>query len=1051
MPHLELRLLGTFQALLDGLPVTGFESGKVRALLAYLAVESDGPHTRDELAALLWPEQPDQTARTNLRQALANLRQAIGDQRAAPPFLIVARDSVQFNRESDYSLDVTLFTHQLDDCARHAHRHADRCRTCSVRMEQAVALYRGDLLLGMNVTDSAPFEEWATLKRESLHQHVLDALTRLAAYRELQGEYEQARRHAARQLALDPWREEAHRQTMRLLVRMGQRSAALDQYKRCRRILAGELGVEPAPETTRLYEEIRDGASEDDLSAVTAVARLPASLTPLVGRECEIAELIELVENPAHRLVTITGTGGIGKTRLALAVASELAHAFTHGTTFVSLAALSSVEFLLPTILAGLDVPLQGQVDPKVQLLTYLRDQEMLLILDNWEHLLPEGGGVELLAEMLQCAPGLMVLATSRERLGVQAEWLFDLQGLDCPKGASSAEIQDCSAIQLFMQRARQAQRRPALDQADLPAILRICQLVEGLPLAIELAAASVGERSCAQTAAEIEAGLGALTGRFRDAPERHRSVWATFEHSWNLLSEQERRTLRQVSVFRGGWQAESTAQVAEASLETLTVLVDKSLLRRNASGRFGMHELVRKYALDKLREVGEVENTHCRHLTFYLSLAQAAAPRLTHVDQVMWLARLDAEKDNLRAAMQWALDQPDAIRAMQLGEALRRFWQLRGHLIEGRQWLARTIEVARRHSAATKEYASALAKILNSAGELAFAQSDVAAARSFFDEGLSLFRELGDKQGIALSFNSLARIASSQGDKVSAWSLYLESLTLLRDLGDRYAVAWVLYNLGLLTANSPDAAQGIDLFQESMGLFRELGDRRGIAWSLKELAYAHQRQGGFEQAASMLEESLMLFREMEDKQGIAYVLNSLGEYWRYRGDMTQADACYSECLNIFRELGDKRGAAWLLANRAHVSRLRQDCARALDLFAEGLILAHQVGDHHSVASSLTGLAEVWGQLGQPLRAVRLFGAAEAMLTSIGERLDYADQASYQQSIAAVRARLGEAAFQAAWAEGCAMTLEQSIEYALSDEPDLSKTSEFRILVTGKT
>ncbi len=1097
MSHLELRLLGTFQARLDGLPVTGFESGKVRALLAYLAVESDGPHTRDELAVLLWPDQPDQTARTNLRQALANLRQAIGDQRVAPPFLVVTRDSVQFNRESDYSLDVTSFTHQLDGCARHAHRHADRCRTCSARMEQAVALYRGDLLLGLNVTDSVPFEEWATLKRESLHQRALDALTRLAASHERRGEYERAKRCAARQLELDPWREEAHRQTMRLLARMGQRSTALDQYERCRRILGSELGVEPARETTWLYEHIRDGSNENDLSASAAV-RLPASLTPLVGREREIAELVELVEDPAHRLVTITGTGGVGKTRLAMAAAGELAPAFIHGAAFVSLAALSAVEFLVPAILAALDVPLQGKVDPKSQLLAYLRDRELLLIIDNWEHLLPEESGVELLAEMLQHAPGLTVLATSRERLGVQAEWLFDLQGLDYPQGASSAQIKDCGAIQLFMQRARQAQRRPALDQADLPAVARICQLVEGLPLAIELAAASVSVRSCAEIASEIQAGLGALASRFRDAPERHRSVWAAFEHSWNLLSEQERRVLRQVSVFRGGWQAESAAQVAGATLETLTALADKSLLRRDASGRFDMHELVRQYAHEKLTGSQEVQQVNSRHLDFFAQLAEAAEPGLRSANQVVWLERLEDELDNLRVALAWSANRGSAELGLRLAGALWRFWILHGHIAEGLRWLD-TLLAQPSNNTPDPETASVMleqhqvirATMLWRAAYLTFLRSAWERAAALADEGISLSREVGDRTALGFSLVIRGAVAVHRNDWDHARALYEESLTVLDKTEHKWHTAAAYYRLGILASFRNDDAGVEAWLDKSLTLFRDLGDRISVADTLLVLGEAAHWQNNTAKAIAILQESLDLYRELGVKgHMLIHVLGAFGNIAFDNGNLEQARQLYQECLArsqdigfiskigealyglalvaqyqgdadratelleesmiIEREHGDQAFIACIQRSLGDIAALLGKPDRALRRYAESLMLAQGVrNENWEIASSLRQIAAVLGAQGHLQDAARLFGASESIREETGRALPPLYRADYERAVNAVRAQLGESAFKAAWTEGRAMTLEQVIELALSDKPDVSKTYEFRIPVAA--
>lgn len=433
---------------------------------------------RDALVGLLWPDLPDPAARTNLRQALANLRDVIGDASTRPPILLITRDAIQLNPACDYDLDVSTFSAQLAACEGHIHRHMERCRSCAARLERAIALYRGDFLAGFSVGDSAPFEEWQLGRREQLHRRALDTLAHLADYHERPGDGASARRHAQRQVELEPWREEAHRQLMRLLARGGQRSAALAQYETCRRILARDLGIEPEAETTRLHNRIRDTASAElstQSDSTQSVQNFPAQTTGLIGRETDLAELDSLLENPACRLVTITGPGGIGKTRLALAAAAEHANMFGHGAVFVALQAISSALFLAPAILSALDISLQGQHEPREQLLGYLHDKELLLVLDNFEQLLaPElietEGGATLLVEMLQRAPGIALLVTSRERLALHGEWLVDLSGLSYPTSQTINGIDDYGAVRLFLQRAGQVRRQVGLADFDIAA-----------------------------------------------------------------------------------------------------------------------------------------------------------------------------------------------------------------------------------------------------------------------------------------------------------------------------------------------------------------------------------------------------------------------------------------------------------------------------------------------------------------------------------------------------------------------------------------------------
>ena len=833
MTRLALALLGPVQIMLAGQPVGGITYNKARALPAYLAVEAGRSHQRDALAALLWPDMPDEAARHNLRQALANLRTAIGDASATPPFLHITRDSIQFNTGSDDDLDVAAFTALLAACAIHAHRRLERCRSCAARMEQALSLYHGDFLAGFSVGDSAPFEEWQLQQRERLHQQALDALVRLADYHERRGDDELARRYAQRQIELDPWREEAHRQLMRLLARGNQRSAALAQYETCRRILARDLGVEPEAETTALYERIRDGASSklrvlsfelptpvretQNSKLKTQNSRnFPAQTTLLIGRESELAELGARLENPACRLITITGPGGIGKTRLALAAAAEQAETFTHGAAFVSLAAINSAAFVAPAILAALDIPLQGQREPRDQLFAYLREKHMLLVLDNLEQLLApdqseNDGSADLLSAILARAPGITLLVTSRERLALPGEWLFDLSGLSYPTGKLTKDVESYSAGQLFMQRAGQVRRQFALVDGEARAVARICRLVEGLPLAIELAAATLRTRSCTAIAEAIEISMSALTSELRAIPERQRSIWATFEHSWRLLSDEERQVFPRLSVFRGGFTLEAAVAVCRAQetgnreqensdmaaaslspvpstlLPVLAALVDKSLLRWDGAARYDLHELVRQYAGEKLEQVGQTDAICQQHATYHLIMAEAAASQIRGAEQPAWLKRLELEHDNLRAALRWSLECGDGELSLRLGAALSSFWRMRGHLSEGRRWLEDALAANNNSSAVV------CAPALLAAAWLAHDQMDNPRAYALAQESLALCSAVDDNLGIAKALHFFGMAAGYEGDNQQGCALLKESLAFYQAVGERAGISEVL------------------------------------------------------------------------------------------------------------------------------------------------------------------------------------------------------------------------------------------------------------------
>jgi predicted ATPase/DNA-binding SARP family transcriptional activator len=617
MTCLTITLLGSFRVTSAGKPVSGFESNKVRALLAYLAVEADQPHRREVLAGLLWPDFPEPSARANLRNALANLRQVIGDRQASPPFLHITRQTIQFNCASDHQLDVAILTTLLAGALD---------QPTIEQLEEAVAMYQGPFLTGFSIPDSSPFEEWVLLNREALSRQMLDALHQLADHYEQQGVYEQALSYAWRQVELEPWQEEAHRQVMYLLALSDRRSEALAQYEVCRRVLAKELDIEPTAETVALYEQIRAGAlggvGGKSRGAPSPRHNLPVQLTPFVGRKAELADLTRILAAPELRLVTIVGPGGIGKTRLALEAAAAQRQHYKHGVYLISLAPLQSADSLAPTIAEALHFSFYENTPPEQQLLEYLRHKNILLIMDNFEHLLD---GVGLVTEILKVAPNLKILATSRTRLRVLGEQLFPLAGLTYPTGGAS-ERTACTddesqygAVKLFLQSARRVRPDFVLTNDNLPDVIRICGLLWGMPLGILLASAWIEILTPGEIAAEIEHSFDFLQADLHDIPERQRGLRAVFSHSWQLLSQQEQAIFQQLSIFRGGFSREAAQAVTGASLPDLLAFVNKSLLHHTPAGRYEVHELLRQFAAEKLaRSPAVAEEVRGRHSAFY-------------------------------------------------------------------------------------------------------------------------------------------------------------------------------------------------------------------------------------------------------------------------------------------------------------------------------------------------------------------------------------------------------------------------------------------------
>ncbi len=895
MAPLELVLLGSFQARFDEEAITGFRYDKVRALFAYLAVERDRAHRRDELIGLFWPDSAEEDARTSLRQALTQLRAAVGDLQAAEPTLLVSRECVQWNPAADAAVDVITFEAALKTARAHIHRNSRSCRFCAQQLARAVEQYQGDFLAHLFLPGSEAFDDWVVLKREALRRQALEALDQLASYHERRGETLQAEAHLRRQLAIDPWQEEVHRRLMRLLATRGQRSAAIVQYEQCRRQLVESLGVAPQPETSRLYESIRagEGSGPAWVASLHLPERrkhnLPPPLTPFIGRKKELAALSDLLDRPEPRLITLVGPGGVGKTRLALQAAADQLACFADGVFFVSLAPVTQAD-LIPTIVGdALDLPLLSDADPLQQLLKVIADQEILLILDNLEHI---PTAAEFILELLGHAPGITILATSRERLKLRCEWVFPVEGLPTVGPQISAGDGEETSADLFIQCARRFQPGFGVDPVQREAIGQICWLLDGLPLAIELAAPWTRLLPCTEIAQEIQNDIDFLAEEGHGVPARHTSMRAVFDHSWNLLSLEEQSVFRKLSIFRSGFEREAAGQVAGATLPQLCALLDKSLIKRTPFDRYDMHDIAHQYTYQQLISAGEEPAVRDLALGYYLALAERASPRLETEQGPSWLIRLEEEMDNIRAALEWATASGQIETGMRLAWALCRFFYAHSHHIrEGRRWLEGLLSAAQGSASLPPDL---MGKVLFEVGVIASIQQDFGSALPYLTHSLEIRQSIGDQSGLAAVFSSLGGIAFEQQDFAKARALFEDSLALRRKIGEKPAVQ--LNNLGMIARFEENYPKAIECSEESLKIFQENHNLGGIAVALCNLAGTELRLGARVQAFTHYRESLRLRCEIDDKEGIAYELEGLATCY-VSGEPGESDPLFSTRL----------------------------------------------------------------------------------------------------------------------------------------------------------
>ncbi|HET7560574.1 MAG TPA: BTAD domain-containing putative transcriptional regulator, partial [Limnochordia bacterium] len=581
MHDLVLNVLGRIELERAGEPLVGFESDKVRALLIYLAVEADRPHRRRSLAGLLWPDAAEGVALGRLRQSLGNLRLVLREVDAAP-VLLIDRQNVRFNPERALLVDAVACLRNLEESRRHRHRDAFSCRYCRRRLEAAVDGYRGPFLEGFALGDGAGFDAWAEQQRQHLQTAVVEALLRLAAAAERGGEVDEAIAFARRLLRIEPWREDAHRQLMRLLAQSGQRAAALHQYQLCRFCLDEELGAEPEAETVALAERIRSGAYRGP-TPPEPICRLPLPLSSFVGRRRELDELADLLSS--ERLLTLVGPGGSGKTRLAIEAARAMAGAFADGAWFVDLAAITDPNLVVTQTAATFGIRRQGNRSLIELLIEYLRGKRLLLVLDNAEHLLV--ACATLVRRLLGTCPELCVLATSREALQLLGERVWQVPPLSLPQPAEGGgdAVLAAESVQLFLDRAAGRDPNVQMDGAGLRAVGEICRRLEGIPLAIELAAARCSVLSPQALAARLDNRLNALGAGARDLPARRRTLRGTIAWSYGLLNADEQSLMRALAVFAGGFDAQAAVAVSGgdewAVLDGLSSLAAKSLLQK--------------------------------------------------------------------------------------------------------------------------------------------------------------------------------------------------------------------------------------------------------------------------------------------------------------------------------------------------------------------------------------------------------------------------------------------------------------------------------------
>ena len=1003
-PALRLYLLGSFHLERDAQTIH-LSTRKVESLFAFLVLHPEA-HPREKLAALLWGDSTDEHAQRSLRTALATIRKELGDD-----VLLADRETVQL----DPGLAIWVDAREISDFKfQNLDWDSLQSTICNLKSE-------------INLLPDF-YDDWILPERERLRAIYLDALLQIAQAHRAKSEYANAIELVQKILAHDPANEKAYQHLIFCLAATGDRIGALKQFEACEKKLRDELNVAPSRETVALcaqiQAEITGGQAREAL-----LTNLPAPLTSFVGREKEKREIREMMEGT--RLLTLIGAGGCGKTRLAIQVGIELAAAqcFKHGVWWVDLSALQDPAHVAHAIATVFDLHESENLPLPALLTNYLRAKDLLLILDNCEQVIV--ACAQIVGALLPVCPRLHVLATSRERINVSGESVWYVPSLAVPPTRLPLDqLRQYDAIQLFSDRARAVAPHWSLLGNDA-AVTNICARLDGIPLAIELAATRLNVLSAEQINARLGDRFALLTGGSRAELPRHQTLRATMDWSYDLLSDAERAIFRQFGVFAGGWTLEAAEQIISPNaLDYLTALADKSLIvveQKDSATRYRFLETIRQYAREKLEIANELRETQARHLDYFLNLAKQAEPGLHGAEQFQWLDRLDLDHDNIRAALEWSLEE-NTDKGLDLVWALIAFWEFRAYWSEGKEWADKLLTHATVRNLA---YANGLLV----AGKLGINLGDWKTSQQYLEKLVILARELGEagKLPLALGLGYLGSIVFSHNAQMGE-SMVEEGLTIARTINVQWVTARVLEYQADLFGGKRDQPAAQRSFEESLAIYQSMGDQRNAAYMMGRIGRALFMQYDCAAARRYVESSQRVACETQDRQSIMSNLNVLSNINQYEGKYDLAKQCCNAGLEMARELGAMQYIILFSLSLAFIALDEGEYDQAKSLFVASLELAHKLNFETLVVGGLMGLGGLLVAETKALPAAKISAFFQKFIESGDIRtLGPVGYIRYDRYLARARSQLDDATFNAAWEEGQKMTYEQAVECALEN------------------
>jgi predicted ATPase/DNA-binding SARP family transcriptional activator len=998
-PILSIHLLGSFLLDYQGQALNTINTERLQSLLAYLLLHRDAPVPRQHLAFLFWPDSSEAQARTNLRNLLHKLRAALPK---ADRYLAIDQQTIHWQNSAPFRLDVDDFL-------------ALAGRSASIQdLKAAIQMYSGDFMRDF-------YEDWVHGIRENLRQTYLITLEKLMGLLAESRRFQDALQYGQILLRSEPTREETYRDLMRLYAQSGDRTGVSRIYKTCGTVLERELGVEPSPATVQAYETFSAQATNWTFSpdVLDQVARepihhnLPVSLTSFIGRGQELDQVSTLLTK--QRFVTLSGPGRIGKTRLALATVRSLLSQYRDGIFLVDLASVDRPGMVTAAIADTLQATDQIRAAGLDGLINLLRDQNLLLVLDNCEHLTEEVGGISL--ALLQACPELSVLATSREVLNTYGETVWQVPALPTPTLIEHMDLQDPASetqalqanesVELFIERAAATLPTFRPTPETLLTIAEICRQLEGMPLAIELAAARVKTLTVHQIVQRLDNMLEFLKASPLTALPRHQTMAAVIDWSYGMLTVPERELFARLSVFSGDFSLQAAEHICQGEqiregqiLELLASLVDKSLVETLPSlpeARFRLHEIARQYARQKLDVHDQLLHWQGRHLDYFLRLAEEGEPKLRGTDQLEWLNCLDLEQENLRAALRLALEgnansnTQHAELPARLVAALWLFWFIRGHFGEGRHWSERALAALESQDPTH----AILGKVLYVAASFCYFQGDLSQANLLSEKSLDLCKVNRDVFGQVICCHHRGLVAAIRGESAQASEYFNQGLEWATDLEELWLMGVMRSDLGSLALISDDLDQASGQYRQALEITRQSGDKLTLLYTLSNMADIALQQGNLGQAAMLAEESLSVSRLIGERRGISFSLHLLGR----------------------------------------IALQQKQFRRARDVLRESLQFIWSTRDRATVIEYLIDLADYEVQQERFEIAARLLAACEAALTDFPAGYRLPNQALFEKLAQNIQMLLDSGIFTAAWTLGRLMSLEQAVGFALVDRP----------------